>query len=195
MNELKNYINTIVVAMVFITFIEILMPDSSMKKYTKIVLGLLVMTIILNPVLNFLKKDFSLAGYSFKYQNQLNSIYLKKQASEYNDKQSEQISKLYRINLENQIAQTVKKEANIKNLKVDVDIVDDVKSDNFGQIKKISLVIYDGIKSVEKIEKIDIGSSREVKSQMDSSRYESLRNKLAAMYDVRKDNISINENQ
>lgn len=182
-------------AVVFVTFIEILMPSSAIKKYTKVVLGLLVMTIILSPVLNFLKKDFSLSGYSFKYQSQLDSLYIKNQTAQYDDEQSRQVTQLFKRNLEEQIGQYVRKETGKNDVKVNIDMVEDVTKDSFGEIKAIGLTIGGLIKPVEKIDKVSINGKDDNDAKRISSEYEGLKNKISAMYDVEKDRIKINEDE
>ena len=116
--------------MIFVTFIEILMPDNSMKKYTKIILGFLIMIIILNPILIFLKKDFSLSAYSFNYENKLESLYIKNQSKDFSKKQSEAMTKLYKQNVEIQMEKQISKTIDENDIKVEVDINEDINSED-----------------------------------------------------------------
>lgn len=50
---LKNFVTTLVTALIFMSAIELIAPNK-MKKYVKFVLGLILITIILNPVLQFI---------------------------------------------------------------------------------------------------------------------------------------------
>lgn len=191
LDSLNNWIYTIITAMIFATLVEILMPNSQMKKYTKMVLGLLVMTIILNPVVTFLNKDFSITSGSFKFQNQLDSIYLKKQSTVYTEKQSEYIEKLYRQNLENQIEQQLKKEFIGKNIKVKVDTINDKSSDKYYDITKITVFINNGIKPVDKVKKISVSNDKQDDTKKLPEEYGSIRNKISALYNISKDKIQI----
>ena len=53
MEYLNNFIITLVATMIFITSIEIIAPDNSMKKYIKFVLGLILISVMINPIIKF----------------------------------------------------------------------------------------------------------------------------------------------
>lgn len=53
MEYLNNFIITLVAIMIFMTAIEIIAPDNSMKKYIKFVLGLILISVMINPIIKF----------------------------------------------------------------------------------------------------------------------------------------------
>ena len=59
---LKNT-QSIIIAIVLITFIEMLIPDGTNKKYVKIVSGIYLTVTILNPFLKLFSKDFKIDFY------------------------------------------------------------------------------------------------------------------------------------
>lgn len=181
--------------MIFVTFIDILMPSNSMKKYIKMILGLLVMTIILQPVLGFINKDFNLSGYTFKFQNQMESSYLKNQneSESYSQKQQDAMSKLYKQNLETQMAEQINKILNGGSAQVSVDVVDDMKADNYGDIKKVMVTIDKQAKAVEKVEKVTIGSKETQQPKTKpANNNDPLITKISAMYGIDSSIIVIN---
>jgi stage III sporulation protein AF len=50
---LKNIVTTLVTVLIFISAAELISPNNKMKKYIKFVLGLILITVILNPILKF----------------------------------------------------------------------------------------------------------------------------------------------
>ena len=56
MEYLNNFIITLVATMIFMTAIEIIAPDNSMKKYIKFVLGLILIVVLLNPIVYLLTR-------------------------------------------------------------------------------------------------------------------------------------------
>ncbi len=54
METLKKFVMTLVTVLIFMSAVEIIAP-SKMKKYIKFVLGLILITIILNPILQFIE--------------------------------------------------------------------------------------------------------------------------------------------
>lgn len=179
--------------MVFVTFIEILLPNTSMKKYTRIILGLLMMTIILNPLLVLLKKDFSLSGYSFKFQNRLDSLYARRQTSDYTDKQDQQITKMYKNNLQNQMEQYLKGDMGDRDFNVEVEIIEDTESLRYGEITNVSLTIRNKIRTVESVDRVTIGGDSKNEEKDASKEYQGLINKISAMYNIGRDKIRISE--
>ena len=57
---IKN-VQSIIIAMIFITIIEMIMPNNSNKKYIKIISSLYLLIIILNPILDFFNEDIDLS--------------------------------------------------------------------------------------------------------------------------------------
>ena len=46
---LKVWITSICTAIFFITAVEMILPDDSLKKYAKFVLGLILITVVISP--------------------------------------------------------------------------------------------------------------------------------------------------
>lgn len=83
MSFLTEWITNIIVFILLATVIDMLLPSSNMKKYAKIVTGLILITIILTPLLKLFTTDFdaALASMDWKQstsQSVENSIELKK---------------------------------------------------------------------------------------------------------------------
>ncbi|MGG7176121.1 stage III sporulation protein AF [Clostridium paraputrificum] len=53
MELIKNFVITLVTTLIFITAVELVGPDNSMKKYLKFVLGLILVAVLLTPIINF----------------------------------------------------------------------------------------------------------------------------------------------
>ena len=51
---LKNIVITLVTVLIFISAIELISPNNKMKKYIKFILGLILISTILNPILQFI---------------------------------------------------------------------------------------------------------------------------------------------
>lgn len=53
MEALKNFIISLVTTIILISSIELISPSNSMKKYIKLVLGLIIIAVMINPIINF----------------------------------------------------------------------------------------------------------------------------------------------
>lgn len=54
MDLLKSWIANISVTIVFITAIKLILPDNGTKKYVNFVMGLILISVIIQPILTFL---------------------------------------------------------------------------------------------------------------------------------------------
>ncbi|MCA1030692.1 stage III sporulation protein AF [Bacillus timonensis] len=61
MNFITEWITNIILFILLATIIDMLLPNSNMQKYVKMVTGLLLIVIILTPLFNFLSSDFEQA--------------------------------------------------------------------------------------------------------------------------------------
>ena len=53
MSYINNFVITLVATIIFMTAVEIISPDNSMKKYIKFVLGLILVSVMINPRIKF----------------------------------------------------------------------------------------------------------------------------------------------
>jgi stage III sporulation protein AF len=61
MNFLTEWVTNIIIFILLATVLDMLLPNSSFQKYTKIVTGLILIAIILSPVLKLFSSDFETA--------------------------------------------------------------------------------------------------------------------------------------
>ncbi|MEW8955699.1 stage III sporulation protein AF [Clostridium sp.] len=104
MSILKEWITSICVTVIFITAVELILPDNSMKKYSRFVLGLILMTVIINPILKvFTGSNVDIKNYLNSYDSILEEKSLSKEA--YKEKNIATTLK----NFENNIAKSCEK--------------------------------------------------------------------------------------
>jgi stage III sporulation protein AF len=84
MDFIKEWVTNIIIFILLATVLDMLMPNSSFQKYTKIVTGLILIAIILSPVMKLFTSDFESAIASMSQfssledENIKNSIEFKK---------------------------------------------------------------------------------------------------------------------
>ncbi len=61
MEFLIEWVTNIILFILLATVIDMLLPNTSMQKYTKMVTGLLLIAIILTPIFKLISKDFETA--------------------------------------------------------------------------------------------------------------------------------------
>ncbi|WML35311.1 stage III sporulation protein AF [Clostridium sp. OS1-26] len=64
LQALREWLIGICTAVFFITAVEIILPDNSLKKYAKFVLGLILITVFINPLIKVFDRNFDINTYT-----------------------------------------------------------------------------------------------------------------------------------
>lgn len=157
MEILKEFVVSLVTTLIFMTAIELIGPDNNMKKYLKFVLGLILVAVILNPIVDFLTKG---EGYLTKtvdtYAEEITGI--KESTKGGNEEKNKIKEENFKDNFNKNCESTLNKEFKDFTFESYVDCEVNF-TDMSMEIK--SLKIYAKAKGVRKIEKINIGESRD----------------------------------
>ena len=159
MELLNKFVVTLVTTLIFITAVEMIAPDNSMKKYLKFVLGLILITVILNPILTIiLNGEEELKDVISSYEREYNT-------DKKDEKDSENIIKIkeesFKENFNKNCESMLKQEFKNLEFKCNIDCLVDFNDNNF-TINKLNIEIKDKrVKKVEKIEKVDINSNKD----------------------------------
>ncbi len=198
---LKDWVLNIVTITVFIMLIEILVPSGKMKKAVSLVTGLVLVIALINPVLGLVKKginlkEFQIAGSNYidKREIMINSEVLK-------ENQIKQITNVYRKKVINQLEDVAKNVEGVIDAKADVIINEDYDSSDFGDIKKVYLILTledsnKNVKPIVKINKIKIGRTNPEMDtefseggEVDKNIRVQIENKIENLFSIQKENI------
>ncbi|PAB60961.1 stage III sporulation protein AF [Anaeromicrobium sediminis] len=199
----KDWIKNILVLVIFITAVDVILPNGSTKKYVNLVVGILVIIVIINPILLLVKGDINIEGEIIRTSTILdtNILALKKDNIKFD--QEEQIIRVYKNKLEGHIKDRISKDYAVTVNEVDAEIIKDTSSDNFGTIKNIKVGISfkeNDKNDLNRIEKIYINVSNNkgenVKAEKNKSKeIDKIKKEIALFYDLDDTNITIiNEN-
>ncbi|MHB7978985.1 stage III sporulation protein AF [Clostridium sporogenes] len=156
---LKEWITNIAVAVFFITAIEMLLPKNNIKKYGKFVLGLILITVILNPIIKIFNKDYNISQYADKATASFNNAEYKKDFDKYKKKNREETLNNFKANLENQTKKKLEEKFPENKYEVNVEIAYDEEKDNL-QIKSMDVGVKGNkIEKIKKVNKINIGNN------------------------------------
>ncbi len=200
MDHLRNWIINIVITMIFVVFIEILMPSSNMRKYINFVVGLLVMLVILGPLLNIASGDFSMSGKILEVSGVIDAKDVRYQLDKIEEGHKEGIVRTYKHKLQEQISNQIRSAGLAKNVDAEVFIDEEYGSESFGTITGIRVIVREGGSTesgqpVQKVEiRVDIEEDREtagVLSHQDRQLRENISAYLADLYNLSPENIDI----
>lgn len=148
MSFLKQYSITILSAVIFITLILMILPDNSMKKYVRFLLGLILVSVFITPIYGIFNKNIDV----FSYQSKLD-YYFDKSSKSYEEYENDSIKsteKAFSENLNKLITEKLMQKYSGYEFTVNTSI--NLTSDNKLVINKVS-IIYKSNK-VKKVEKV-----------------------------------------
>lgn len=165
----RNWCEGLVVAVIISIIIEMLVPEGNNKKYIKVVIGLYIVFVIINPILDIFNYDFDL-----KSILSYDTIETSSSITNYEDN----IRQVYINGLENEIKnEVINLGYQVSNVKIFVD-------KDYTSIKKIELQILGKNENNNSIEPIIIG-----KEKIQENEYDDLKKFLTEKYLIEEEQI------
>ena len=216
----SSWVKNIIYIIIFIVFLEILLPNNSMRKYVKMVAGLLIILVILTPITGLMNKKLNLQDLVAKNFIDIEQIDMKSKNVILEDKQSDMTMRIYVEKLKNQIKNQL--ESNFEGIKANVElqIFKESKDENFGSIKNINLILTQNekteikerlnseegqikesqVEEITHIKKIEIGKLNEEQEKEETEtlcitqdQEKEIKEFFLDFYNVLPQNISINK--
>ena len=166
MKYINDFIVILVIMMIFITAVEIIAPDNSMKKYIKFVLGLILISVMLNPIIYFFTKgEQSIIEAVESYEEML---YMGSSETIEKNTEDEKVQ-AFKENLDKNCDALLKDEFSGKTFKSNVECTLDMNNMTY-TIDKLEVGVKDN--SVKLIDKIDISINKSEETISDKAQIE-----------------------
>lgn len=191
LQALREWLITICTAIFFITAVEIVLPDNSMKKYAKFVLGLILITVFINPIIKLFDRNFDINTYTTDVIQNFDKGKTENEFRQYQEKNLSSTLEVFKLNLQTSCEKKLKEKYPDSNYKVEADASYDSENDKI-VIKDIKVGVKEG--SIEKIKKIQIGGdAKSVNSidNMDNEKSMDIKKYLSNELNISKDVIQI----
>ena len=159
--ELRNWIISICTAVIFITAVEMIMPNNSFKKYAKFALGLILITILVNPIIKIFDKEFNIDEYTNKAIKYMDDKDYEKNYSKYKDNSMSKTMDTFKLNLEKVVEDKLKEHFPSNSYKIEAAVAYDNETDSVN-IKSIKVGVKDG--KIEIVKKVDISTKGSVEN-------------------------------
>lgn len=188
---LKSWIITICTAVVFITAVEMILPDNKMKSYGKFVMGLILMTVIMTPIIKLLNKNINIDEYINKAEKSLKVDNYKSSVENYKRKDEENTKNQFKENLETTCTKLLKDKFPDADYSAEVEITEDNNSQML-IIKSINIGVKE--KGVEKIAKVQIGRDNEKAASskyLDDSEKEKIKNLISSEIKIPDKDVTV----
>ncbi|MDF2839750.1 MAG: spoIIIAF [Clostridia bacterium] len=148
MEFVKSWITNITVVIIFTMLLDIIIPNNDMKRFLKVIMGLLIILVIIKPFL--MARDF---GYQFQNTMAATTAYI--ESSEEKNSRSIEVFQnttalnIYKQRLSEKVTEIIqaRKELENRNVHVNVDIENDINKEEFGSIKSIDVIVEKGNES------------------------------------------------
>ncbi|KON70026.1 stage III sporulation protein AF [Peribacillus butanolivorans] len=197
MSFLAGWVSNIIVFVLLATVIDMLLPNSALQKYAKMVIGLLLIAIIITPILGLFNKDFDeiLSAATSEFEDQKkkdlgNLTEMKKK--EIQATQGAYILKQMAVDLQAEVEEELMVDYNMKISSIDVGVKNEEEPsiDDLQNIT-ISLEKAEGKEDseIEAVAKIDINAERP--SSSDDANLDAVKRFLATSWSVDKEIIEI----
>lgn len=164
---IRKWCEGIIVAIIVSLIIELLIPEGNNKKYVKVVIGIYIIFVLINPLLKFLKYDFNFFD-MIDVNTQETSLVI-----------DDNIKDIYVVGIEN----SIKRE--IEELGYIVDSVKIIVNSDYEDIENVNLIIKGKKNENTIIEPVIIGENN------DKNTYEDIIKLLNENYYVDENKITI----
>ena len=196
MEFIINWAKNIVYLMILVRIITSIVPNSSMEKYIKVIAGVIIIIVLINPFLSIDDKENELVNYINSYSLKLNKDEFINNTNSYDNVNEELALKLYKSDIESKIRTLVEQE-NLYLQDIELKIEEDKSNENYGKILEMNLDISSEENTENdntiKIDTVNLGTDQNInKSSQNIIIEKKLKNKLINFYNLSSDNININ---
>lgn len=192
-NFLREWIINICTAVFFITAVEMILPDNSMKKYSKFVLGLILITVFINPIISIFNKNFDMSAYTTKISREIdkNSEGSSTRVEEYKKENIRSTLETFKTNLEKNCEEKLKQKYPDGTYDVDAEVDYDTEKESVS-IKKVCVSV--DYSTVSVVKKVTINLQNDEKEGGTyQKKDDEIQSYLSSQLDVPKDLIQIRQ--
>ena len=193
-DTLKNIVITLVTILIFISAVELISPNNKMKKYIQFVLGLILVTVILNPILQFVSNgDKSvldgIQSYEEAFAKNENKVNVDNTKTFENDEtKGDAKKKAFIINFNKNCDNLLKNEYKNMTFKSDIDC--DVDFTKIAlNVKKLKIGV--GENKINQIKKIVINNEAKSSTKEENKEYTEIINFVSSELNIPKEKIEV----
>ena len=190
---LKNIVVTLVTILIFISAVELIAPSNKMKKYIQFILGLILVTVILNPIVQFISNaEKSVAdgiqSYEQVFSQKENKVNSKNTTSTFENDKGDARIKAFMKNFNKNCDNLLKNQYKDKTFKSEIDCDVDFANINLN-VKKLKIGV--GENKINKIKKIVIDKEVETVTKEENKEYTEIINFVSSELNIPKEKIEV----
>ncbi|EAX47920.1 hypothetical protein TcarDRAFT_1609 [Thermosinus carboxydivorans Nor1] len=140
---LSAYIKQIILVVLFATFLELLLPNNSMQRFVRVILGLFIMLAVLNPVLEIINTQWGDRAAAVSAGAGQAADILRK-SRDLADEQSRLAQEVYRHDVAKQVRALAMAVDGVADARATVELVETADKRLTGAIKRVTVYITPG---------------------------------------------------
>lgn len=189
---ISGWVKNIILIVLFASFLELLLPNSSLQRFIRVIMGLLIMLTILNPAIdlvqgNWVAGDIPTIGTGG--QKQADIVRSANMAVGERDRLAKEI---YKRDIGKQIRALVMAIDGVSEVRIAIELQEQAETGATGAIKIISLYVKPGnISKPAAIDKVSVGAAEHPELELKETVRNKIRSTLTELYQLRGDQIDI----
>ena len=188
MEYIKSFIETLVTIIILFSAIELISPNNSMKKYIKFVLGLILIVVMLNPIIDFFTEgEDKIVSTIKEYEGILSTD----TETSSDVAASNEVEDVFIENLNKNSATELAEKFPDYKFVCDIDCNIDLNNFSYDISHAKISISTNKIQEVEKIEKVEISNDNKTNSQAYSDDEQKILSYVSNMLGISEDKIEI----
>ncbi|WP_302653002.1 stage III sporulation protein AF [uncultured Clostridium sp.] len=188
MEYIKSFIETLVTIIILFSAIELISPNNSMKKYIKFVLGLILIVVMLNPIIDFFTEgEDKIVSIIKEYEDILSTD----TETSSDVAASNEVEDVFIENLNKNSATELAEKFPDYKFVCDIDCNIDLNNFSYDISHAKISISTNKIQEVEKIEKVEISNDNKTNSQAYSDDEQKILSYVSNMLGISEDKIEI----
>lgn len=188
MEYIKSFIETLVTIIILFSAIELISPNNSMKKYIKFVLGLILIVVMLNPIIDFFTEgEDKIVSTIKEYEGILSTD----TETSSDVAASNEVEDVFIENLNKNSATELAEKFPDYKFVCDIDCNIDLNNFSYDISHAKISISTNKIQEVEKIEKVEISNDNKTNSQAYSDDEQEILSYVSNMLGISEDKIEI----
>ena len=188
MEYIKSFIETLVTIIILFSAIELISPNNSMKKYIKFVLGLILIVVMLNPIIDFFTEGEDKIVSTIK---EYESILSTDTETSSDVAASNEVEDVFIENLNKNSATELAEKFPDYKFVCDIDCNIDLNNFSYDISHAKISISTNKIQEVEKIEKVEISNDNKTNSQAYSDDEQKILSYVSNMLGISENKIEI----
>ena len=188
MEYIKSFIETLVTIIILFSAIELISPNNSMKKYIKFVLGLILIVVMLNPIIDFFTEgEDKIVSTIKEYEN----ILSKDTKTSSDVAVSNEVEDVFIENLNKNSAAELAEAFPDYTFVCNIDCNIDLSNYSYNISHAKIGISTNKIQDVEKVEKVEISNDNESNSKIYSNDEQKIVSYVSSMLGISADKIEV----